>query len=494
MIYAEAINKIKSSLERNFFIYPDSFRQSKDLLFFIVKKGIEKYLGICGIEDNISTSGFNEYTGIKINLNIERLVVIFYRRNSWNLEILKRKFPTLLPSSLGMNSSFGFGDRLGIAGPAHIKAANKSNKILPVLAQQSIRELEKTNRSFTDVVEASIWSILQEGYTGSWGADADHIKDRGHFTEAADQGMTMFTLDTSEVLEDKVKALDTGSLKQRIDRNSNYFKKVKNRYIGKSHKIGDYTLKFDEEKLMRLVLTYEKALDFVEEIFHLLKNIRSDFDYEVSFDETNSITTPEAHYFISSEMISREIEFSSMALKFPGIFEKGIDYQGKISDFKDSVKIHGEIARVIGGYRLSLHSGSDKFSVYSLFYRYTKGFFHIKTSGTSWLEALRVIAICEPTFFREIFKIAVDKFNDNIKTYHVNLSYNDIPKSIDDIADNDLNKIINNIDLRRVLHIAYGSILDDRRSDLFNTLYANEKKYYQFLIDNIDKHFKALGI
>ena len=103
-------------------------------------------------------------------------------------------FPELYPTPLGTNTSFGFGDRLGIANAAHIRIVKKQKGILPVLAQQSVRELLKTGKEFRDVLAQSMWNIIQEGYGGKWGADADHIKERKYFIEAVEAGMTMYTL------------------------------------------------------------------------------------------------------------------------------------------------------------------------------------------------------------------------------------------------------------------------------------------------------------
>ena len=68
--------------------------------------------------------------------------------------------------------------------------------------------------------------------------------------------------------------------------------------------------------------------------------------------------------------------------------------------------IHAEIAERLGPYKISLHSGSDKLSMYPILARVTKGRFHVKTAGTTWLEALRVAAHHEPALFREIIEFS----------------------------------------------------------------------------------------
>ena len=82
----------------------------------------------------------------------------------------------------------------------------------------------------------------------------------------------------------------------------------------------------------------------------------------------------------------------SLAPRYIGDFEKGVDYKGDVAALERSLRDHAAIAEMLGPYKLSLHSGSDKLSMYPALARATKGRFHVKTAGTSYLEALRVVA------------------------------------------------------------------------------------------------------
>ena len=86
----------------------------------------------------------------------------------------------------------------------------------------------------------------------------------------------------------------------------------------------------------------------------------------------------------------------SLAPRYIGDFEKGVDYKGDVAALERSLRDHAAIAELLGPYKLSLHSGSDKLSMYPALARATKGRFHVKTAGTSYLEALRVVARHEP--------------------------------------------------------------------------------------------------
>jgi len=486
-------NNLFKILERDFYVYPDSLRLKGELAFFILKDSYEKYLGFIGPEKIVRESGFSGQFKRDISIgSINGYIIRLFKRNNKNLKKLLNLFPDLYPSPLGMVTSFGFGDRLGIANAAHIRAVQKQKTVLPVLAQQSIRELSKTKKNFKIVVAQSIWNILQEGYLGKWGADADHIKEKKYFIEAAEAGMTMYTLDTSEYLDEKVLDMTDLQINKEYDLGTEYIKSIKKEYLGKKIKINGCKIYFSETTVVRLALVYGKALEFTKDIFQFLISKLDRFDYEVSFDETNTVTTPEAHYFIVNEIRRLGIDFTSLALRFPGIFEKGIDYIGDIEEFEKSINIHGLISRNLGGYKLSLHSGSDKLSIYPSFTRNTQGVFHVKTSGTSWLEALRVAALMDPQFFRRLFLIAVNSFEENKKAYHVNLDKDVLPTSIKNIKNKDLTHILDDYDLRRVFHIAYGVILDEEKEYLMKLLFENEQTHYGFLLENFEKHFNKL--
>ncbi len=95
-----------------------------------------------------------------------------------------------------------------------------------------------------------------------------------------------------------------------------------------------------------------------------------------------------------------------------GRFEKGVDYIGDLAAFESDLAGHAAIARQFGPYKLSLHSGSDKFSIYPAAMHQTGGLVHLKTAGTSYLEALRTIAALDPGLFGEIYTFACQHYPD----------------------------------------------------------------------------------
>src|SRR5687768_3647271 len=100
------------------------------------------------------------------------------------------------PEPLGLSPSFGFGDRLGLATPGHVDALRAhGGAIHPVFAQQSIRELARTKRTPTEVMDNTIFQLRSASYLGVWGADADHLKTQEDVNATAGAGFVCFTID-----------------------------------------------------------------------------------------------------------------------------------------------------------------------------------------------------------------------------------------------------------------------------------------------------------
>src|SRR6185437_9513691 len=103
---------------------------------------------------------------------------------------------------LGLTPSFGFGDRLGVATPGHVAALRESGGgILPIFAQQSIREMTRTRRSPEQVIGDAFTGATAGGYEGPQGADADHLKTNADIDRTAAAGFCFFTLDPSDYVD-----------------------------------------------------------------------------------------------------------------------------------------------------------------------------------------------------------------------------------------------------------------------------------------------------
>jgi hypothetical protein len=199
-------------------------------------------------------------------------------------------------------------------------------------------------------------------------------------------------------------------------------------------------------------------------------------DFEISIDETSFTTTPEAHYFVANELQKAGVEITSLAPRFCGEFQKGIDYKADINAFASEFKEHFKIAEK-AGYKLSMHSGSDKFKVFPIVYKETGRKVHIKTAGTNWLEAKHALANLDEAKKLYVIGAKTEKIAD-----------------IDTLEDGQLPGYMDLDDSRQILHITYGLLLDEMRDEIYAVLDEHEEEYYAGLQAHIGRHLETLGL
>lgn len=233
---------------------------------------------------------------------------------------------------------------------------------------------------------------------------------------------------------------------------------------------------------------YGRAVAHIYDLHgHLTQRLGPEgFDLEISIDETATTTTPLQHRYVAEELLRLQVSFQTLAPRFAGQFLKGVDYVGSIPAFEQDYAAHAAIVRELG-YRLSVHSGSDKFSIYPIIAR--AGAFHLKTAGTSWLEALRVIANVEPHLFRQLLTLAADQYDQTRQTYHVSGDVARIPT----LPDSQLSTLLDQWDARQVLHVAFGVILAEYKTSLYETLRQHLTDYTQTIAAHFEKHISLLS-
>jgi hypothetical protein len=220
-----------------------------------------------------------------------------------NAEIIRDIFPFTKPVCFADKPlTIGLGDRLGLASPGHIRLIRDMD-VFPVLAQQSVRELTLTQRTFDDVLDAASWAVFQEGYTKGFGADGDHLKTADEVKTALSCGFTMITLDCSEHIRNDAAVLDddeTDALYASLpdDARSAY----ESAYLNKVFDVGNEIISFSPRELKKIVLVYGDAIAHVRRIYYeiIIKNA-APVDFEASIDETRFVTTPAAHFFTAYE-------------------------------------------------------------------------------------------------------------------------------------------------------------------------------------------------
>ena len=415
-----------------------------------------------------------------------------------NAYALQTVLPNLKPAPLGLNASAGCGDRLGMATPGHARAFNAVMKdgkaVAPIFAQQSIREMTRTKRSPQDVMGDATWGAFESGWRAAVGADADHLKVPADMDLCVAAGFSFYTIDPGAHVDSEADAATPAQLRTKVaalrwnDLESSIIN-LQSLYQDKTFDLEDRKIKLDAASLMRALAKYGNAIAHVTQMYRHLKSKGVLFELEVSVDETETPTTHAEHIFIASELKRLGVKWVSLAPRYVGRFEKGVDYIGDLKELENDLNVHAQIARVFGPYKLSLHSGSDKFSVYPLIVKATKGVVHLKTAGTSYLEALRVIASVDAKFFREIVELGYERYPADRASYHVSAEVSRAPV-LKNLADAQLPSLLDQFDSREILHVTYGSALEKWGAQLKEVVQKNEGLYYEFLEKHFIKHVK----
>ncbi len=414
-----------------------------------------------------------------------------------NAKVLYELFPWTRPVSLReRRTTIGLGDRLGRATAGHIRAV-RGYDCSPVLAQQSIRELDFTGRTFADVVADAAWMVFQEGYEDGYGADGDHLKNIPAIKTALEEQMPMVTLDLTEVMKPEVADWSSAEIDDAFAELPEALqRRIEKEYFDKELEAGSERIRLDRETAKLCTVMYGSALDLAVEVDQYLRGQRGDqYDLEISIDETTTPTLPEHHAFIARELNVRKVTVNSVAPRFIGEFQKAIDYIGDLREFEGQFKVHCAIARAYGGYKISVHSGSDKLSAYPAVGRGTALRLHLKTSGTSWLEALRVIAEKEPALYRKLHARALEYYPEALKFYHITADLSTIAP-LEETGDEELRGYLDHPDCRQMLHISYGGILSTQElaDQFFAALHLHEERYNELLIGHFTRHLDALGV
>ena len=490
----DVIKKMVAENIEKYKVYPESIYYEKGSLFFL-----EETRKVLIVYNNNPV--FRELDGEKQEVNGMEVKVCGLSNE--NCRVLRKVFLFMNPSNINGNRiSIGLGDRLGVASAGHLRLI-KNRQVFPVLAQQSIRELNLTERNYNDVISAAAWAVFQEGYQKGYGADGDHLKTAEEVKMALDCEVTMITLDCSEQIDNSIELLDKEEINSRYQTiQEEERKRLEGKYLSEKFAIDQDTwIEFTKEEFQKTVLIYWKAIRHTIKIYNaIIKGYHRNIDFEISIDETIVPTSPESHFFIASELIAGGVKIASLAPRFCGEFQKGIDYIGDMKQFTVGFEMHAKIARFFG-YRLSIHSGSDKFSVFPIIGKKACEGFHLKTAGTNWLEAVRVIAAVDPEFYRCVHAFALSHLEAAKKYYHVSVVASHLP-DINSMKDNELPSLMDLDDVRQALHITYGFILTAKnkegnflfRDRIYALLYQYERQYYRALQEHIGRHLDLLGV
>lgn len=314
--------------------------------------------------------------------------------------------------------SIGIGDRFGRQGKAQLaalmKAAKRGVGITPVW-NKSNREHTIIGTQPADVRKEADAAVQAAGWKGPYCVDADHIGlgNVDKFIDASD----FFTLDVADFVGKSATAAEIDSF---VD---------KYRDLLGSHTIAGIAepVQIDESRMRAIAAKYLLAVQQAGEIFRHVEAVKGPgmFVTEVSMDETDSPQTPVELLVILAAIADEGIPAETIAPKFSGRFNKGVDYVGDVSRFAAEFEQDLAVIRFAveqfplpHTLKLSVHSGSDKFSIYGPIARAIRKFdagLHLKTAGTTWLEELIGLAACGGeglAIAREVYTTALGRMDE----------------------------------------------------------------------------------
>ncbi len=292
--------------------------------------------------------------------------------------------------------SIGVGDRFSHQGVAQLRAIMKANEtgleISPVW-NKSNREHIYVHSHPADVRKEADAAVTQLGYKGLYFVDADHINlsTVAPFVETAD----FFTLDVAAFIGKPSTEADVAAFVASCEK-----------YMGELSIPGmEKPLHISKEMLEGIASKFLAATQQASEIYKYLVENKGvgNFITEVSMDEVETPQTPIDMLFILKMLADKGVPAQTIAPKFTGRFNKGVDYRGDLKqfarEFEEDVLVIDYAVKEFGlpeELKLSIHSGSDKFSIYPIMadviHKYDKGL-HIKTAGTTWLEEVIGLAV-----------------------------------------------------------------------------------------------------
>jgi len=408
--------------------------------------------------------------------------------------------------------SIGIGDRFAHQGKAQLQAlinarANGLN-IVPVW-NKSHREHTIIKTSPADVRKEADIATTQMRWPHSYYVDADHIslKNVDLFMASSD----FFTLDVADFIGQPIAQADIDA----------FIAKHRNLAANLAIPGIDQPLKITKQQIAAIAAKFLLAVKQAGKIYHHIQNAKGsdNFITEVSMDETDSPQTPVEMLFILAAIADERIPAQTIAPKFTGRFNKGVDYVGNVNTFTNEFEQDLAVIRYAvnefslpANLKLSVHSGSDKFSIYSpiakALQKYDAGL-HLKTAGTTWLEELIGLALAGGhglEIAKQIYEIAFDRFDELCKPYAsvIDIDPAKLPsprtvadwpgKQYADTLRHDQSCDQYNPHFRQLLHVAY-KVAAELDSQYLTALTEHENIIAQNVTQNIyHRHIKKVFI
>ncbi len=407
--------------------------------------------------------------------------------------------------------SMGMGDRFLHQGKAQLQAiinAKQAGVDITPVWNKSNREHQTIGTEPQSLRDEADAAIAELGWSDSYRVDADHINlgtvDR--FLNCSD----FFTIDVADAIGQRA---DEAEINAFVERNK--------KYIGSMEIPGAGSFEVTRESLEAVAATFLKAVNQAGEIYRYIaeKKGADNFIAEVSMDETDNPQTPLEMFFILSAIAGEGIPVQTVAPKFTGRFNKGVDYVGDTAQFEkefndDLAAIAFAIAEfgLPENLKLSVHSGSDKFSIYEPIrnaLKRTGAGLHVKTAGTTWLEEL--IGLAEAggdglAIAKEVYTISLTRKDELCGPYATVIDIDDTAlPSADDVNQwtgqqfaaalrHDPSNGDYNPSLRQLLHVGY-KVAAEMGARYYDALQQFESDVARNVTENLwERHVKPIFV
>ena len=406
--------------------------------------------------------------------------------------------------------SFGTGDRFEHQGEAQLRAIQKAtDKGIPVTTvwNKSNREHNIVHSEPVGTRREADAAVAALGWKGEYLVDADHINlgNVDRFIAVSD----FFTLDVAIYINRPAPAESVIAFKQSC---SGFGGQVTIPGIGEP-------IVITEALLDTVASKYLAAIQEAGKIYRHIESVKGtgNFVTEISMDEVEAPQTPVDMFFILKMIADLGIPAQTIAPKFTGRFNKGVDYVGDVAqfskEFEQDVLVIDYAVKTFGlpeNLKLSVHSGSDKFTIYpvmaEIIRKYDKGL-HIKTAGTTWLEEVIGLAAAGGEALdaaKEIYTKALGRKEELCAPYAdvIDIDDSKLPTP-EEVAAWDSARFANtlrhipdhpdyNPNFRQLIHVGY-KIAAEMEERFTNLLKQHKDIIGQCVEENIyDRHLKRL--
>ncbi len=369
--------------------------------------------------------------------------------------------------------TIGVGDRFALQGRAQLRACalalERGAEVIPVW-NKSNREHLIVGSEPGQTRQAARAAIQDLGWTRPYFLDADHIglKTVDRFIGPCD----FFTIDVADKIGS---AADPSDVREFADRHPELLIEIELSPLGTILKANRHTVEDVARKYLAAVREAGRIYRYIAE-----RKGTGKFIPEISMDETDVPQTPLELLIILAAIGDEKISIQTIAPKFTGHFNKGVDYRGNVEDF--SREFNADLAVVAHAVRtyelpdnlkLSIHTGSDKFSLYGPIRRAISSAgagIHLKTAGTTWLAELEGLALAGGDgleLAKEIYVQACEHIDELCAPYasviEIDRGKLPAPEAVNDWASeqfaaavhHDSNCESYNPDLRQLLHVSF---------------------------------------